>query len=52
MTIVQFIIDLIWKLNESNYANQMETDQDDVSKDCESTDLIIEALTSLIKVTF
>ena len=50
MSIIQFIIDLIWNLSET-ITNKMETDQlDNNSNESESIDLIIEAMANLIKV--
>lgn len=50
MSIIQFIIDLIWNLSET-ITNKMETDQlDNNLNESQSIDLIIEAITNLIKV--
>ena len=50
MSIIQFIIDLIWNLSET-ITNKMETDQlDNSSNESQSIDLIIKAITNLIKV--
>jgi hypothetical protein len=53
MLTIQFVIDLVWKLNET-LNEQMDTDMPMANSDQVAVDLLIESLTNLmmVKITY